>query len=61
MGKELRLAEKGINLYCVYATTSQQSELTTVVFSSDNDSRAVEVAEYILSLTKGGRQQWRRP
>ena len=50
-----RLKEEGINLHYIYGTTCDGGERTTVVFSSDNNEKAVEVLKFILSLSSWGK------
>ena len=43
-----RFREKGINLQFVYGTSSPDGVSTTVVFSSDDDSKALEACESMI-------------
>ncbi len=49
------LKKAGINLKYIYATTSEKAEKTTIVLSSNNDDKAVEVLGYVLTLSSWGR------
>ena len=50
-----KLKEEEIDLHYVYGTTSGKGKETIVVFSSDNNDKAVEILKYILSLNDWAR------
>ncbi len=49
-----KFREEKIDLDYIYATTVEEGGLATVVFSSRDNARAVEIARYILSLSNWG-------
>ncbi|HNS32810.1 MAG TPA: hypothetical protein PKN36_07545 [bacterium] len=46
-----KLKEENIDIKYLYGTTSGSGQKTTIVFSSDNNEKAVEVLKFILSLS----------
>lgn len=50
-----KLKEENIDVKYLYGTMSGKGENTTVVFSSNDNEKAVEVLKYILSLSGWGR------
>ncbi|MGI6595848.1 MAG: ACT domain-containing protein [Elusimicrobia bacterium] len=51
-----KLKEENIDVKYLYGTVSNKSEDTTLVFSSSNNEKAIEVLGYILSLSEWGRE-----
>ena len=53
------IAEKfkaeGIDLEYIYGTTSEAGSITNMVFSSANNRKAMEVARFMLSLSRWGK------
>lgn len=50
-----KLKEETIDLHYVYGTTSGKGKKTIVVFSSNNNDKAVEVLKFVLSLNDWAR------
>ncbi|MCM8830176.1 MAG: ACT domain-containing protein [Candidatus Omnitrophica bacterium] len=50
-----KLKEENIDIKYLYGTMSGKGENTTLVFSSNNNEKAIEVLKYILSLSGWGR------
>ncbi|MCX8082246.1 MAG: hypothetical protein N3D17_02445 [bacterium] len=50
-----KLKEENIDVKYLYGTMSGKGDNTTLVFSSNDDEKAVEVLRYILSLSEWGR------
>lgn len=50
-----KLKEENIDVKYLYGTMSGTGEDTTLVFSSNDDEKAVDVLKYILSLSNWGR------
>ncbi len=47
-----KFKEEGIDINYIYATSGEKGEKTNVIFYSDNNEKAYEIAKYILSLSK---------
>ncbi|MCM8762719.1 MAG: hypothetical protein NC905_00395 [Candidatus Omnitrophica bacterium] len=50
-----KLKEENIDIKYLYGTMSGKGENTTLVFSSNDNEKAIEVLKYILSLSEWGR------